>query len=129
MRVDYETKKAIVFCLVIAGISMEFSLQGCGPPAQTYNPCMGDSGSVYSCSVGSCSKVGGSGCSKIVDGVQCCSGSSTPNDGTNACQLGYCLTSPENLCCPSSAPYACHGECYYSNVCNYLTYRTACHQW
>ena len=105
-------------------------LAGCAPKADVDPSCVGNDGATYSCSAGSsCSRSGGSGCSKAISGVSCCyGGGGGGNDGTSNCELGWCWT-VENICCPRSAPYPCNGYCYASNVCNYTSIRTACHDW
>src|ERR1035437_9627691 len=98
-------------------------LVGCSPVGGDPN-CTGNSGNTLSCSSGSCSRSGGSGCSSANDGVYCCNGGGGgTSDGTSNCAIGWCWTNPENICCPINAQYACHGLCYTSNVCAYSSYR------
>ena len=115
------------FLLLIAAVAMIGCASGNNTPAS--NPaCTGNSGATLTCSQGSCSHTGGSGCSAFVDGVSCCGGGSGgSSDGTSTCAVGWCWTNPENVCCPRNAQYACHGSCYTTNVCNYTFYQSACH--
>lgn len=89
-------------------------IMGCGLPNNSSNPnCVGNSGQTLSCSQGSCSKSGGSGCSSAIDGVYCCgSGGSGDSGGGNTCPAGQCYSFIQNYCCPSYSPYACNGACY-----------------
>jgi len=109
-------------------ILLSIILVNCGESVDSRDiNCIGTSGNTLRCSTGSCSKVGGVGCSAKVDGVACCNTTIT-NDGTNKCSLGYCWTR-ENICCARSTPYPCKGYCYATNVCNYTSLTTACHDW
>src|ERR1035437_5314467 len=113
-------KRYILAAMCLLPLSCGVPTTGGGDPN-----CTGNTGKVYSCSVGSCSRSGGSNCSAAIDGVSCCTaGTNTggTNDGTSNCALGWCWTNPENICCPQNAQYACKGLCYTSNVCAYTSY-------
>ena len=100
-------------------------------PSCAAGECQGTSGACLSCSGGSsCSAQAVGSCSTPNDGIYCCSGGGGGGGGgtTAYCSTGFCYSYLERICCPRSAPYACHGSCYtYSGGGGCADYRTTCY--
>jgi hypothetical protein len=126
MRIRVLAKLVSLF--MIAGVLAA----GCGSGAGdcSASQCKGTDGVCYSCSSGNtCTLAPTGSCSTPTGGVYCCSGGGGGSGSTTQyCNAGYCYSFIEGICCPSSAPYACHGSCYtYSGGGGCSSYRTQCY--
>ena len=55
------------------------------------------------------------------------SGAASTSSGAH-CNVGWCYSFLESVCCPNTAPYACSGACYsYSGGGGCSSYKTQCY--